>query len=143
MAANNTSQSAGGGCLAVLALLIVVAMVVMAVISLAALIDPFDWMPSVEQIWEDCSGDCALAHRFPGFWWHAAANLLYAGLAVAVGGGFLAAVGERAREARRALRQRRGRRRVLGRARPVRRHGHGARRARRTSDARRDPLIRP
>lgn len=92
MAGNNTSQSAGGGCLAVLALLIVVAVIVMAVISLAALIDPFDWMPTVDEIWDDCSGDCALAHRFPGFWWHAAANLLYAGLAVAVGGGFLAAV---------------------------------------------------
>ena len=94
MAGNNTTQSAGGGCLAILALLIVVALVVMAVISLAALIDPFDWMPRVDEIWEDCSSDCALAHRFPGFWWHAAANLLYAGLAVAVGGGFLAAVGE-------------------------------------------------
>jgi hypothetical protein len=64
----------------------------MAVISLAALIDPFDWMPKAHEIWEDCSGDCALAHRYPGFWWHAAANLLYATLAVAVGGGFLAAV---------------------------------------------------
>ena len=49
--------------------------IVMAVISLAALVDPFDWMPRVHRIWADCSGDCALAHRFPGFWWHAAANL--------------------------------------------------------------------
>ena len=58
-------------------LLILVALVVMAIISLAALFDPFSWMPTAHQIWDDCAGDCALAHRFPGFWWHAAGNLLY------------------------------------------------------------------
>ena len=69
-----------------------VAAIVSAAISLAALVDPFDWMPSVHAIWADCDGDCALAHRFPGFWWHAIANLAYAALAVAVTIFFLATV---------------------------------------------------
>src|SRR5262245_24803997 len=63
---------------------------VAAAISVAALVDPFDWMPSVQQIWADCDGDCELAHRFPGFWWHVVANLAYAALAVAVTIRFLA-----------------------------------------------------
>jgi hypothetical protein len=75
--------SAGGGCVALIALVIAVSLVVMAIISLAAVVDPFNWMPTAHEIWEDCDGDCALAHRFPGFWWHMVANLLYAGLAVA------------------------------------------------------------
>ena len=92
MAGTSVKQSGGGGCLAVIAVCVVVALIVMAVISPAALIDPSDWMPTTHEIWDDCSDDRVLAHRFPGFWWHAAANLLYAGLAVAVDGGFLAAV---------------------------------------------------
>ena len=77
MSSRSTRGSGGGGCLAIVVLLILVALVVMAIISLAALFDPFSWMPTAHQIWEDCAGDCALAHRFPGFWWHAAGNLLY------------------------------------------------------------------
>jgi hypothetical protein len=92
MASSSGKQTAGGGCIALVVLMMVVAGIVMGVISLAALIDPFDWMPTVHRIWDDCSGDCALAHRFPGFWWHAVANLLYAALAVTVAGAFLAAV---------------------------------------------------
>src|SRR3954469_17800218 len=94
MASNSDKETAGGGCIALFVLLIVVALIVMGVISLAALIDPFDWMPRVHDIWDDCSGDCALAHRFPGFWWHAAANLLYSAVAVAVGGVFTVAVAD-------------------------------------------------
>ncbi len=91
MALSSGKDTTGGGCIALFVLLMVVALIVMGVISLAALIDPFDWMPTVHRIWDDCSGDCALAHRFPGFWWHAVANLLYATLAVAVAVVFLAA----------------------------------------------------
>jgi hypothetical protein len=95
MAHRNASEGGqGGGCLALLLLLLVVGAIVAAVISLAALVDPFDWMPPVGEIWEDCEGDCALAHRFPGFWWHAAANLLYAVAAAAVACGFVATVVE-------------------------------------------------
>jgi hypothetical protein len=60
-----------------LAVLLVVAAVVAALISLAALIDPFDWMPPVKAIWRHCEGDCELAHRFHGFWAHAVGNLAY------------------------------------------------------------------
>jgi hypothetical protein len=85
------ANNSRGGCSTLIALLFAVAIVIWAVISLAALIDPFDWLPSSKQIW-DCSGECELARRYPGFWWHVAANLLYAGLAVAAGVAFLAAV---------------------------------------------------
>jgi len=90
--ASSTGKESGGGCVALVVLAIVAGLIAMGVISLAALIDPFDWMPTVHRIWDDCSGDCALAHRFPGFWWHAVANLLYAALSVTVAGVFLVAV---------------------------------------------------
>ena len=70
-------SSSGGGCGTLIALAVVLGVVVMAVISLAALVDPFGWMPSAHAIWADCDGDCELAHRFPGFWWHVVANLAY------------------------------------------------------------------
>src|SRR4051795_13570765 len=92
MASSSDKDTAAGGCIALFVLLIVVALIVMGIISLAALIDPFDWMPTVHRIWKDCSGDCALAHRFPGFWWHAVANLVYAAVAVAVAGAFVVGV---------------------------------------------------
>jgi hypothetical protein len=90
--ASTSGKQAGGGCLGLFVLFIAVGLVVMAIISLAALIDPFDWMPTAHDIWKDCSGDCALAHRFPGFWWHTVANLLYGGVAVAAAAAFFAAV---------------------------------------------------
>jgi hypothetical protein len=79
----NTGATPLGGCLAFLAIVIAIATIAMAIISLSALFDPFNWMPTVHRVWQDCEGDCALAHRFPGFWWHAIANLLYGTLAVA------------------------------------------------------------
>lgn len=94
MASNGASRSEGGGCFALFVVLMVVTAIVMAVISFAALVDPFDWMPRVGAIWADCQGDCALAHRFPGFWWHAAANLAYVGAAVALACAFAVAVGD-------------------------------------------------
>jgi len=83
------SSSAGGGCVALFVVFLVIAAVVAGIISLAALIDPFNWMPRVGRIWEDCSGDCALAHRFPGFWLHAVLNLVYAVVAAVVSVAFL------------------------------------------------------
>ena len=71
-----------GSCLAVFMLALVVALIVAAVISFAALVDPFNWLPPVGEIWEDCQGDCALEHRFPGFWLHVVTNLAYATAAV-------------------------------------------------------------
>lgn len=77
------------GCLTLFLVVVVIALVVMAIISVAALVDPFSWMPPVAEIWEDCEegrggvDDCDLAARFPGFWGHTVANLAY--LVVAVG----------------------------------------------------------
>src|SRR4051794_24885561 len=75
--ARGGSSSSGGGCGGLIAVLLVVGAIVAAAISLAAIVDPFGWMPSLDVMWADCDGDCALAHRFPGFWWHVVVNLAY------------------------------------------------------------------
>ena len=72
------SDSDAEGCCALLGIALAIALVVAVLISIAALVDPFDWMPPVGQIWEDCEGECDLADRFPGFWGHAVANLVWA-----------------------------------------------------------------
>jgi hypothetical protein len=84
------SENDGCGCGAILAFSLVVGAVVAAVISIAALVDPFSWMPAVGEIWADCEedfdtpgDDCDLASRFPGFWSHAIVNFVY--LVVTVG----------------------------------------------------------
>jgi hypothetical protein len=66
-----------------------VGIVVGAGISLAALVDPFSWMPSLADVWGDCrderdtaADECDLATRFPGFWAHVGVNLLWAAAAV-------------------------------------------------------------
>ena len=51
-----------------------------------------------DAIWADCDGDCALAHRFPGFWWHVVVNLAYTAFALFVLFGF----GSTVRELRKA-----------------------------------------
>jgi hypothetical protein len=94
VAGSKQGSSSGGGCLALLLGLLAIALVVMGIISLAALIDPFNWMPRVGRIWQDCSGDCALAHRFPGFWLHAVVNLVYAVVAAVLSGAFLLSVAD-------------------------------------------------
>ena len=62
--ARGGSSSSGGGCGGLIAILIVIGAIVGAAISLAAIVDPFGWMPSVHAIWADCDHDCALAQRF-------------------------------------------------------------------------------
>ncbi|MDQ3678056.1 MAG: hypothetical protein M3401_14885 [Actinomycetota bacterium] len=88
-----------GGCLGLVAVAAVLALVVAALISVAALVDPFSWMPPVGEIWADCDDDfaterdeCALANRFPGFWVHALVNLVYAAVALVLVLVFLASV---------------------------------------------------
>ncbi len=63
-------------------------MVVSAGISVAALVDPFSWMPPLAEVWADCRDDrdtaadeCDLAARFPGFWVHVGVNLGWAAVA--------------------------------------------------------------
>lgn len=88
---DDDDASTGCGCfLAFLAIVLLIA----GAMSLAALVDPFDWYPSFEALWAECGDDydtardeCSYEHRFPGFRWHLAANLAYAvgaGLALLV-----------------------------------------------------------
>lgn len=90
-----------GGCLGWMAAAVVLALVVGAVISVAALVDPFSWMPPVGEIWADCDDhfatdrdECALENRFPGFWIHAIVNLVYAAVALALVLAFLGGVAD-------------------------------------------------
>ena len=78
------NEDLGAGCGCVL-LIVAIALVVAAAMSLAALVDPFDWYPSFDELWADCDDDfdtaqdeCSYEQRFPGFWWHLAVNLAYA-----------------------------------------------------------------
>jgi len=64
----------------------------MGLISLAALVDPFGGLPPVSEVWADCEGDCALAHRFPGFWRHVVLTLVHLAAAATVLFGLAAAV---------------------------------------------------
>jgi len=97
--AQQTSEGSGwGSCVGALVL---IALVVGALISLAALVDPFSWMPPVGEVWAECADDwsterdeCALEHRFPGFWWHALVNLVYTAVALGLGLVFAGGVSE-------------------------------------------------
>ena len=104
----NAGQTGGGsGCGGCIAAVLAIGAVVAAVISIAALIDPFSWMPPVSEIWADCQDnfatskdECELATRYPGFWGHAVINFAY----VVASAGLLLWLGRTAlalREARR------------------------------------------
>jgi di/tricarboxylate transporter len=93
-----SQRQGGGGCLAIIAIVVVIGLVVSAVLSVAALIDPFSWVPPVGQIFGSCTDNPATAvdecarvgTRYPGFWWHVIINFVYAlaalGLLVALVG---------------------------------------------------------
>lgn len=100
MANRKKSEDEATGCACFLAIL-AIALVVAALISLAALIDPFSWMPPVADVWADCEdkfsterNECALENRFPGFWWHAVVNLAYSAVAAVLVVVFVGAVSE-------------------------------------------------
>jgi hypothetical protein len=100
-------DSDASGCGVLIAGVLVIGAVVAAVISIAALVDPFSWLPSIAQVWSDCDGGststgCDLEDRYPGFWGHAIVNFIYVVAAVIVLGGLAAAVAD-LREARQAL----------------------------------------
>ena len=89
MSREKDSKDLGAGC-GCLLLIVAIALVVAAAMSLAALVDPFDWYPSFDELWADCEDDfataqdeCSYEQRFPGFWWHLAVNLAYAAAALA------------------------------------------------------------
>lgn len=79
----------GGGCLALFAVMLAIGAAVAALLSVAALIDPFSWMPTVGELWEDCPAayddpdQCDWSERFPGLWGRAFVNLLYVTAAAA------------------------------------------------------------
>ena len=95
------SSGAGGGCAAAFVAILVLGAIVAALVSLAALIDPFDWMPTAGEMWEDCEDDwdtdgdeCAWNNRFPGIWVHSVVNLVYVGAAAGLLLWVVTAVGE-------------------------------------------------
>jgi hypothetical protein len=99
MSGSQAKKDDSDGCWACAGVLVAVILIGMAVISLGAIIDPFDWMPTAAQIWDDCEDEtggnaCDLANRFPGFWGHLAANLAFAAVAAIVLLLFVAAVAD-------------------------------------------------
>ncbi len=96
MSQPRSEDGCGAGCVGVFVVILIIGAIAAAAISLAALIDPFDWMPPVGKIWADCDdydtevSECDLHRRFPGFWEHAIANFAYTltatGLLLALGG---------------------------------------------------------
>jgi hypothetical protein len=69
---------------------LLIALVVGIVISVAALVDPFSWLPSLHAIFgSDCHDnystkvdECDLARRYPGFWPHVLVNFGFAVVAL-------------------------------------------------------------
>lgn len=81
--------SEGDGCAAFVLVVVVIAIVVAAVISIAALVDPFSLLPPITEIWEDCEeslggSECDLHERYPGFWWHVVVNFAYVAITTAL-----------------------------------------------------------
>jgi SNF family Na+-dependent transporter len=83
------SRSQGDGCAGCLAIVFFIALVVAAVTSVAALIDPFSWVPPIGKVFRDCTDnpktpavdECA---PYRGLWWHVAINFVYALVALAL-----------------------------------------------------------
>ena len=97
---SNTEQQAGMGCGGCIVLVLVIGAIVAAAMSIAALIDPFSWMPPIGDVFADCppavevNGSCELEDRYPGFWLHVLVNLAYSAAAVALLIALVPAVGE-------------------------------------------------
>ena len=93
-------QQGGGGCGGCLVLLLVIGAIVAAAMSLAALVDPFSWMPPIDEMFADCppaaevGGSCDLEDRYPGFWLHVLVNVAYSAAAVGLLAALVPAVAE-------------------------------------------------
>jgi hypothetical protein len=85
---SSTDQQAGMGCGGCIVLVLVLGAIVAAAMSIAALIDPFSWMPPIADVFADCppavevDGSCDLQDRYPGFCVHVLVNLAYSAAAV-------------------------------------------------------------
>jgi hypothetical protein len=69
----------------IIAILVVISLVISALVSVAALVDPFSWLPPIGVIFGGCSDEletstagCDFGTGYPGFWWHVIVNLVYA-----------------------------------------------------------------
>lgn len=102
MAAQGNNDADGcAGCLGFLAVAFVIALIIGAVISIAALVDPFSWLPSVTEVWEDPDSDgdygfeeAAFKERYPDFGWRVVANVAWTLVAAIALIGFGAAVAD-------------------------------------------------
>jgi hypothetical protein len=104
-----TSRNQSGcGCATIIAVVLVITLVVVVVTSIAALVDPFSWVPPIRKIFgctdnpNTAVNECALSKRYPGLWWHVIVNFVYALAALGLLVSFFRAVGEyrRARSVR-------------------------------------------
>ena len=86
------ASSGSSGCAWLFGMLLLIGAVVAVAISVAAIVDPFNWLPPIGEIWNDDGGE--LSQRFPGFWWHVVVNLAYATVAAGALVVFLATVGD-------------------------------------------------
>jgi hypothetical protein len=80
-----SQREGNSGCGTIIVIFVVIALVVAGVISVAALVDPFSWLPPLGEIFGDCSDnpetaadECDLGTRYPGFWRHVIINFVYA-----------------------------------------------------------------
>ncbi len=94
MTNNSDHTRDSGGCIALFLILVVIGLIVGTLISVAALVDPFSWLPSVGEIWADCGGNCDLADRFPGFWPRVGASLAYVVAAIGTLGWLMVSVAD-------------------------------------------------
>ena len=84
---SRSEREPGAGCGGCFGLLLVIGAIVAAAMSLAALVDPFSWMPPIGDVFADCppaaevGGSCDLEDRYPGFWLHVLVNLAYSAAA--------------------------------------------------------------
>src|SRR5690348_12810980 len=90
-----SQREGGSGCAVIIGIMVVFALVVAAVTSVAALVDPFSWLPPIGVIFGSCGDNpdtavagCDFGTGYPGFWWHVLINFVYAlvalGLVVAL-----------------------------------------------------------
>ena len=97
---SNSRETGGGGCAGCFGLILVLGAVVAAAMSLAALVDPFSWMPPIGEVFADCppapevAGSCDLEDRYPGFWSHVLVNVVYSAAALGLLAALVPAVAE-------------------------------------------------
>jgi hypothetical protein len=82
--ATQREDGSGGGCALIVGIIFLIGLVIVVVTSIAALIDPFSWVPPIGKVFDSCTDnpdtavdECA-GSRHPGLWWHVIVNFVYA-----------------------------------------------------------------